>query len=57
MKTNPLETRAVFFPRQEFFNSFLVFIHHRDETDQITAEVCDGAANCLGNALASQQIS
>lgn len=57
MKTNPLETRAVFFPRQEYFNSFLIFIHGRDEMDQTTAEVCYGAANCLGNALASQQTS
>lgn len=57
MKTSPLETGAIFFPRQEFFNSFLIFIHHRDGMDQTTAEVCDGAANCLENALASQQTS
>lgn len=57
MKTNPLETRAIYFPSQEFFNSFLIFIHCGDEMDQNTVEVCDDAASCLGNALASQQTS
>lgn len=57
MKTKPLETRAVFFPRQEFFKSFLIFIHRWDEIDQASAEDCDDVASCLGNALASQQTS